>query len=237
MTKTELEKKIIDYAGKQLLCAVDVDNNLYIGTSSMENFLEYRPDSLREKLASKAYKNMFGQIDIKLIIQEPGTTQSGIENFYPFHILENLMLLERSSNIKTTNKKPTHVYTIKFMDGVAKVGISNNVESRIKQIEYNSGRIAIAASSLDVANPAKLEADILNEFKERISIGEWITGNSYYDIIDYIESIGLEPKCLFDNSPSLEDKLAELESFMRGIGENINLTPLVVNTDTMEVIM
>ena len=98
--KTKLEKKIIDYAGKQLLCAVDADNNLYIGTSSMEKFLGYRADSAREKLASKQLKELVPE-GFKLgKIQESGTTQSGIENFYPFDVMVKLMTLEVANGNK-----------------------------------------------------------------------------------------------------------------------------------------
>lgn len=61
MAKTIINSRVIEYGNYTPLCGLDIDNNLYIASTDIEAILKYRPDSSREKLASKSFKLFAGK--------------------------------------------------------------------------------------------------------------------------------------------------------------------------------
>jgi predicted GIY-YIG superfamily endonuclease len=70
--------------------------------------------------------------------------------------------------------KGKRVYVIENQKGEVKIGVSNNVEVRIKAIQNQTGYKIVSTYFTDICfNPFDVEKEIQNAFEEQKVFGEW----------------------------------------------------------------
>ncbi len=133
------------------------------------------------------------------------------EKKHPKHLAEWMFKFDQMRNATDLFEAKQNIYLIKSTNGFVKIGISQDVYTRMKQIQTTSGNICklllLITPEPTIDLSAKYTEKILHKyFKEKRKIGEWFdlsksdileVKQAFIDIIDEDNtSEGDEGKCI-----------------------------------------
>jgi len=133
--------------------------------------------------------------DLDLILSESKDTQENIESYLnELLYCGYLHINEYDTHVKTrTPPPPGFIYII--TDGQSyKIGITNNVNSRIKGIQTSHSKKLEVVISQKVLNNTRLEGFLHNKYKDNRLSGEWF--NLEPDDIEEIRRIVIQEAVL-----------------------------------------
>ena len=136
----KLKTAQVTYGAFTIDVAVDANNGIWITTTSIESILNYRVDSIREKMASKAFKNLcnpdgvkgiqFGKKQVSVVNNAPKV------NIYPLGLLGALAAFESMQG----DQNAVRLLVAGFTDSISslvyeQLGIEVNAELRNNRLK------------------------------------------------------------------------------------------------------
>jgi hypothetical protein len=123
----------------EVICGLDPENNLYVGTPTIEKCFGFRPDQTREKIASKSFKAFAGSSfrlgKLQAIVSDFARGRAKV-NFYPFDVFLTILKWQ----VKEKNEKAIDLVIAGFADSFSdfayqEFGVQNKKEERQKWLK------------------------------------------------------------------------------------------------------
>lgn len=125
-----------------------------------------------------------------------------------------------TNNDEIRKEKWKYLYVLRADDETVKIGISKNVEQRIKTIQSTSGKNIIETFFTEkCSNPYKIERVVLRHFSSKRCCGEWIKEN-FNTAVSYVKEVfAKESKFELQDNSDYKDAFELIEK-MCGISRN-----------------